>query len=151
MLQLYKRVILKSVLSSLEPRWWRSGLERSLSIWKVGCSNPSRDRPKSYKQVVTAPLPNARQYVCFTGPRKWPSKLMSCVRVGVARLRTLTAHWPWVPSIGENLQPFTGKSDFSICVKNSRVGRKTPNKQSISSLEKSAWHFVWINFNPYNW
>ena len=26
---------------------------------KVGCSNPSRDRPKSLKQVVTAPLPNA--------------------------------------------------------------------------------------------
>ena len=25
--------------------------------------NPSRDRPKSYKQVVTAPLLNARQYV----------------------------------------------------------------------------------------
>ena len=27
---------------------------------KVGCSNPSRDRPKSYKQVVTVG-PNARQ------------------------------------------------------------------------------------------
>ena len=25
---------------------------------KVGCSNPSRDRPKSSKQVVTAPLLN---------------------------------------------------------------------------------------------
>ena len=26
---------------------------------KVGCSNPSRDRPKSLEQVVAAPLPNA--------------------------------------------------------------------------------------------
>ena len=26
---------------------------------KVGCSNPSRERPKSLKQVMTAPLPNA--------------------------------------------------------------------------------------------
>ena len=26
---------------------------------KVGCSNPSRDRSKLLKQVVTAPLPNA--------------------------------------------------------------------------------------------
>ena len=27
---------------------------------KFGCSNPSRERPKSLKQVVTAPLPNAQ-------------------------------------------------------------------------------------------
>ena len=30
---------------------------------KVGCSNPRRDRPKSLKQVVTAPLPNAQHQV----------------------------------------------------------------------------------------
>ena len=28
---------------------------------KVGCSNPSRSRSKSHKQVETATLPNARQ------------------------------------------------------------------------------------------
>ena len=35
--------------SSPEPRRWRSGLERSPLKRKVaiGCSNPSRDRPKS--------------------------------------------------------------------------------------------------------
>ena len=41
-----------------QPRRWRSGLER-----KTGCSNPIRERPKSLKQVVRAPLPNAQQYV----------------------------------------------------------------------------------------
>ena len=30
---------------------------------KVGCSNSRRDRPKLLKQVVKAPLPNARQQV----------------------------------------------------------------------------------------
>ena len=40
------------------PWRWRSGLER-----KVRCSNPSSDRPRSLKQVVTAPLLNARQQV----------------------------------------------------------------------------------------
>ena len=45
------------------PRRWRSRLERSPRKRKFGCSNPSRDRPKSQNQVVTAALPNARQYV----------------------------------------------------------------------------------------
>ena len=39
------------------------------------------------------------------------------------------AQWPLVPSIGQNLQPFTGNGDISIGVKNSRAGRKPPNKQ----------------------
>ena len=33
---------------------------------KFGCSNPSRERPKSLKQVVTAPLSNARHLVCVS-------------------------------------------------------------------------------------
>ena len=45
------------------PRRWRSGLERSPRKRKVGCSNPGRKRPKSLKQIVTAPLPNARHQV----------------------------------------------------------------------------------------
>ena len=36
------------------------GLERSPRKRKVSCLNPRRDRPKSFKQVVTAPLRNAR-------------------------------------------------------------------------------------------
>ena len=50
------------------------------------------------------------------------------VTVGVARLRTLTAQWPWVS--GQNLKPFPCNGDVSIWVKNSQVGRKTPNKQT---------------------
>ena len=38
-----------------------AGFERSPRKRKVGRSNPSRNKPKSLKQVVTAPLLNARQ------------------------------------------------------------------------------------------
>ena len=34
-----------------------------------------------------------------------------------------------MPSIGQNLKPFTGTGENSIRVKNCRVGRKTTNKQ----------------------
>ena len=49
--------------------------------------NPSRDRPKSYKQVVTAPLLNARQQervtqVLGNDPYK---RMPRCITVGVAR------------------------------------------------------------------
>ena len=55
-------------------------------------------------------------------------KRMTCVTVGVARWRILTAQWPWVPSIGQNLKSFIGNDDISK-VKNSRVERKNTNKQ----------------------
>ena len=45
-------------------RRWRSGLERSSRKRKVWCSNPSRDRLKVVKPVVTTPLLNARHEVC---------------------------------------------------------------------------------------
>ena len=45
------------------PWLWHSGLESSPRKRKVGCSNPRRDRSKSEKQVVTAPLLNAQQTV----------------------------------------------------------------------------------------
>ena len=47
------------------------------------------------------------------------------VTVDVARWRTLTAQWPWVPSIGQNLQPFTGNGYVSMSEKFSS-GRITP-------------------------
>ena len=34
------------------PRRWHSGLKRSLRKRKVGCSNPTHDRPKSYCQTL---------------------------------------------------------------------------------------------------
>ena len=50
----------------------------------------------------------------------------------MARKRTLGASWPWVPSIGQNLQPFTGNNDVSISysVKNSLVGQKPTNRKT---------------------
>ena len=36
---------------------------------------------------------------------------MSRVTVGVARLWTLTAQWPWVLSVCQNLQPFNGNGE----------------------------------------
>ena len=45
----------------IKPRLCRCRLERSSRKWMVGCSHPNRDTPKSLKQVVKAPLPNARQ------------------------------------------------------------------------------------------
>ena len=35
-----------------------------------------------------------------------------------------------VPIFGQNLKPFAGNGDVSIWLKNSRVGRKTQNKQT---------------------
>ena len=54
------------------------------------------------------------------------------VTVGVARQRTLTTLWPWVPSTCHNLQPFTGNGDVSIWVKNIRVGRKNQTNKTFS-------------------
>ena len=45
---------------SCELHMFRRGLEHLPHKRKIGCSNPSRDRPKLRKQVVTAPLPKAR-------------------------------------------------------------------------------------------
>ena len=54
---------------------------------------------------------------------------------GVARWRTLNAQWPWVPSLGQNFKSPTSNGYVSIWMKNSRVGRKTPNKQAKSKLK----------------
>ena len=52
----------RSVFTSLN-RHGDLMVERSPRMRKVGCSNPSRVRSKSLKQVVTAPLQYARQQV----------------------------------------------------------------------------------------
>ena len=60
-----------SILKNKRPRRWRSGLQRSPRKRKDGCSNPSRDRHKSLKQVVTSPLSTAkRSGVSVKGPHK---------------------------------------------------------------------------------
>ena len=73
------------------------------------------DLTKSLKYVVTAPLPNARQQV-------WVSRVLreewSRVTVAVARWRTVTARWSWVPSIGQICSPssvmVTSPNDWKI-------------------------------------
>ena len=59
-------------------------LERSSRMHKVGFSNSSRDKPKSMKQVVIAPLPNARQQI-------WMSRLL--VKDLYRGISCVTAMW----------------------------------------------------------
>ena len=54
--------------------------------------------------------------------------------LGVASERTLTAQWPWVPCIGQNLQPFSGNDYVYMCVKNFQVRQK-----SKTSCETNKW------------
>ena len=93
---------------------------------------------------MTAPLPKARQQV-------WVSRVLgdyhykrrSCVTV---RYKTLTAQRPCAPSIGQNLQRFTGNGDVSIWVKDSGVERKTENKQTNNvwndGLKNNALRYI---------
>ena len=95
---------------------------------KVGCSNPSRDIPKSLKQAVTAPLPSAGHLV-------WMSRVLGddhYKRIPRGTLKNPHCS-TGVPSIGRNLRPFTGNGDFSKWVKNSRLGQRTTNKQTMTS------------------
>ena len=93
---------------------WRSRLECLTRLRKVECSNPSRDRPNSLKQVVTAPLLNNRQHVMIIVHVVW-CPVPHC-------------QWPFMPSIVQYLHPFTGLN----MSKDSWVGRKPPNKPTIS-------------------
>ena len=56
------------------------------------------------------------------------------------------AQWPWVPSIDQNLQPITGNGDVSKWVKNSRVGRKTPDKQTAQWPWEAS---IALNLKPF--
>ena len=65
---------------------------------------------------------------------------MPHVTVGLAHQRTLTTHWPRVPSIGQNLQPFTVDGVVSKWVKNSRLGRKN-SKQTHTHTKFKRFFF----------
>ena len=98
-------IISLSVKSGL----WVLPASGKLGVWIPAATDLSR------KKVVTAELLNARQ-------KMWVSRVLgdyhykriSRVTEGVTRKRILTARCPWVPSIGQNLQPFTGNCDVSI-------------------------------------
>ena len=46
-------------------------------------------------------------------------------------LKNLYCSMVKVPSMGQNSQPLIGNGDVFKCVKNSRVGPKTPNKEKF--------------------
>ena len=104
----------KPINCCISPPRWRSRLERLPRVRKFRCSILSRDKPKSLKQVVTAK--RSETCVCVKGLRIIDDryKRMPRVTVCVARYRTLTTLWPWVPSIGQHLKSFTGNGDVSI-------------------------------------
>ena len=105
-------------------RWWRSGLERWPRKRKVGCSNLSRDRPKSLKQLVTAPLPNARQKVRMSpvlGDDHKKTDAPCHIRCG-----TLKNPHCSTAITAEHRSKFAALHQW---VKNSRVGRKTQKKK----------------------
>ena len=45
------------------PPWWFIGRVFASHTEDIGVRSPDRDRPKTLKQIVTAPLTNARQQV----------------------------------------------------------------------------------------
>ena len=101
---------------------------RVRALAPVGCSNPSRDR-KTGSDSSTAK--RSAIGVSVTGGSSemtiingWP------VSQYVWHAKEPSLLNSRVPSIGQNLQPFIGNGDVSIWVKNFRVGRWTPNKQT---------------------
>ena len=92
-------------------------VERLLRMRKVGCSNPSRDRPKSLKKIATASLFGNR---C---ERHWSSEMtlltnVKCYRGCGTPKNPHCSTWDmsaeYMSSIGQNLQPIIGNDDVSI-------------------------------------
>ena len=80
---------------------------------------------------MVAPMPVARYYMWVLRVLRHDHYERMCrVTVDVACWMTLTAQWPWVPNIDRHLQPFI-VNDVSVWLKNSRTGRKPPNKQTF--------------------
>ena len=82
-------------------------------------------------------------------PKNDNYKGLALLTAGVARYKTLTAQWPTVSSVGQNLKSFTGYGYFSKLVQNSRVGRKLQtNKQNqkvpILHIRRKISSFVWF-------
>ena len=95
---------------------------------------------------MTAPLPNARQKV-------WVLRVlvddyykhMPRVTVDVARLRTLTAQWPWVPSIICSSSPVMVKTLYQWKNLEWDLESKTKTKKQI------IMSHVHMNFCDHNW
>ena len=87
-------------------------VERSTGMRKVVFFHPGRDRPKSFKQVVTVPLSNARQQV-------WMSRVLGDNLINGYPVLQQVWHVKEPLLISQNLQLFTGNGNVSIEVKNS--------------------------------
>ena len=104
------------------PRRWHSGLQRSPCKRKVCCSISSRDRPRMW-QLHCRTLDSRCECHRDDHYKRTPRGT-----VGVARQGTFTVQWTWESNIVNICSPFTDSGDVSKWVRNSRVGRKTPNK-----------------------
>ena len=102
---------------------------------KVWCSNPSRDIPKTQKQVVTAPFLNARN--------RW--ECHGSLKMTNLNRSPLPHH---VRHAKEPSPPFTGNGDVSIWFKNSHLWRKNPKKQIkyISETVDKKYFLCYIDF-----
>ena len=63
---MYSHVHVRIIVYSGSTAAVAQSVERLSGMRKGFFSNPGRDRPKSFKQVKTVPLPNARQQVLMS-------------------------------------------------------------------------------------
>ena len=82
-------------------RWGGVGVERSPCMREIGVRSPVGPYPNRWWQLHCHTLGNRCK--CHWSSEK--SIIKDRITVGVIRYRTLTAQWPWVSSIGQNLQP----------------------------------------------
>ena len=87
-IQLLYNLRFNHIFTSILPRRWRSGSERSPRKRKVGCSN--RNRPRSLKTGSDSSTSKRSAL----GECLGHYKRMPRVTVVVARYRTLTNQWP---------------------------------------------------------
>ena len=117
-----------------QPRRKRSRLERSPSKRKAGCSNSSRDRPKSLKPVLTVPLANRWAIsVSVMERRRW--LLHADSRCG--KLKNPHCSMAISGEHKSKFAAFTSNGEVSIWVKYSQVGR---NRGKINKYIYKAIH-----------
>lgn len=107
-----------------------------ITIWKKSCLTHETNSLCifntlsifSFNATTVAQLPKIATGENVTGPWR-PLKGDVNVTVCATSWRTLISEWLLVPSIDQNLQPFTVNGDVSILLINSKEGCKTTNKQ----------------------
>ena len=120
--------------SHLPPRRLHSRFESSHRKRKVECSNPSGDKPKSFKHVVIAPRLHGQTF----GNRCECHESLEKTIINECPVSQLVCHAN---------QHFTGNGDVSIWVKNSQAGRKNPIKHIF--LKKLSSQIIFIHVYTY--